>query len=340
MLIWRQHTLVQKSVIALCLISLVLTIGLAGTLILLDQKETELQIKTNQISTLNTEKSDLASYVSNIQSEVSSLQNGVSVLETEKSTLENQVTVLQTNITNLQNDVTTLEHEKNALEMQIFPLQSEISSLQNGVSVLETEKSTLENQVTVLQTNITNLQNDVTTLEVDKDALEQQVSILQNGVENLETQVESLEYEKDSLELQVAGLVTQMANLEAEVIIRYDEGYAQGTEDLIQTGYYFRDPTFIEVITFIESDETDENLYTPEYVCYDFTADLISNAAQLGYNSGFVYIEFASSAHAIACFETTDAGLIFVEPQNDELVDVAVGQFYLGKIIVKMGIIW
>jgi hypothetical protein len=209
----------------------------------------------------------------------------------------------------------------------------------------------LESQVLPLQTQVSTLQADVTALEADKSTLETQVSILQTNLETFETsvgllqiQVESLGDEKASLETQVTALTTEVANLEAEVIVSYDEGYdagyAQGTEDLIQTGYYSMDPTYDEMIFFIESDHTDQNDYTPDYVCYDFTADLISNAAQFGYRCGFVYIEFSISAHAIACFNTTDAGLIFIEPQNDEIVDIAVDQHYLGHTIVKMGIIW
>ena len=181
--------------------------------------------------------------------------------------------------------------------------------------------------------------------------METKVSILQTNLETFETtvgllqiQVESLDDEKVSLETQVKALTTEVANLESEVIISYNEGYdagyAQGTEDLIQTGYYSINPTYNETISFIESDETDQNEYAPDYVCYDFTADLISNAAQLGYRCGFVYIEFSTSAHAITCFNTTDAGLIFIEPQNDQIVEIAVGQLYLGHTIVKMGIIW
>jgi len=156
--------------------------------------------------------------------------------------------------------------------------------------------------------------------------------------------VESLEYNKTSLEIQVASLATEVANLEAEVIqsyyLGYDEGYAQGVEDGAGSDWYIRDPTYDEAIAFINSDETDENVYTPDYVCYDFTADFNTNAFQLGYRCGFVYIEFTDSAHAIACFNTTDGGLIYIEPQNDKIVDIAVGQPYLGHSIIRIGIIW
>ena len=108
----------------------------------------------------------------------------------------------------------------------------------------------------------------------------------------------------------------------------------------MQTGLYLRDPTYDKVIAFVNLDTTDENDYNPDYVCYDFTADFNENATQSGYRCGFVYIEFVNSAHAIACFNTTDQGLIYVEPQNDEIVTLAIGQQYIGSTLVDFGIIW
>ncbi len=288
--------MVSKTVVVSSLVCVVLAVGLVGTFVLLNQKDAELQIKTNQIFEL----------------------------ENEKLSLGSQVSILQTNFSTLQNGVAALEDEKRDLESQVLPLQSQVSTLQADVTALEFEKSTLESQVSILQTNLETFETTVGLLQI---------------------QVESLKDEKASLETQVTVLTTEVTNLESEVIISYNEGYdagyAQGTEDLIQTGYYTMDPTYNKTISFIESDETDQNEYTPEdYVCYDFTADLISNAAQLGYRCGFVYIEFSTSAHSIACFNTTDAGLIFIEPQNDEIVDIVVGQHYLGQTVVKMGIIW
>ena len=325
--------MVNKTAVVLCVICVVLAVGLAGTVMLLNQKEAELHVKINQVSDLENEKLSLTYHVSVLETNVSSLESDVAPLESEKSLLVAQVSPLQTQVSVLQAEVTALETEKGTLEQQVSVLETNVSSLQGEVTALDAEKSVLVGQVS-------NLQSEVTLLESDKDVLEQQVLGLQTNVESLQVQVTSLETEKDSLETQVSTLVTQVANLEAEVIISYNEGYAQGADDLIQTGYYSADPTYDEAIAFIEADQVDENPYTPEYVCYDFTADLISNAAQEGYKCGFVYIEFNSSAHAIACFNTTDAGLIFVEPQNDQIVDVAVGQFYLSHMITKMGIIW
>lgn len=109
---------------------------------------------------------------------------------------------------------------------------------------------------------------------------------------------------------------------------------------MTENGVYLVDPTYDEALSFINSDNTDMSQYTQYYVCYDFTADFIGNALQAGYRCGFVYIEFSDSAHAIACFDTTDSGLIYVEPQTDEIVSVSVGQSYGGYTIADMGIIW
>jgi chaperonin cofactor prefoldin len=269
---WRKCAMVEKKLVALSLICVVLFVGFIGAVIMLNQKETEMQLKNNQISGL----------------------------ENEKLTLEAQVATLQFNISGLQSEIVSLKNEKIALENQVSDLQTEATELEN-------EKSTLETQVSTLQANISGLQTEVASLENEV-------------IENF-----NLGYAEGEAEGYQVG---------------YDEGYAQGIEDLTQSGWYFTDPTYDEAVAFINSDKTNENDWGPDYVCYDFTADFNGNAAQAGYRCGFVYIKFSDSAHAIACFNTTDSGLIYIEPQNDEIVDVAVGKSYLGDIVVKVGIIW
>jgi regulator of replication initiation timing len=250
--------MVEKKLIALGLICVVLSVGFIGTVMLLNQKDIEMQIKTDQISGLENDKLALQTQVSSLQTETTSLNN-------EKSTLETQVSSLQT-------ETTTLNNEKTALATQVSSLQTEITSLEDEV------------------------------------------------IESFD-----LGYAEGESEGYQLG---------------YDEGYVQGVEDGAGSGWYIRDPTYDEAIAFINSDKTDENEYTADYVCYDFTADFDSNAFQMGYRCGFVYIEFTDSAHAIVCFNTTDMGLIYIEPQNDKIVTIAIGQTYLGDTIVDLGIIW
>lgn len=299
--------MVEKKLIALGLICVVLSVGVFGVLMMLNQKENELQIKTDQIAGLENEKLTLETQVSTLQS--------------EKLTLETQVSTLQANVSSLQSETTSLNNEKTALEKQVSSLQTEVTTLEN-------EKSTLETQVSTLQANVSSLQSEVVFLENDKLSLETQVSNLQIEVTSLENEV-------------IQNFNLGYAEGKADGYqLGYDEGYVQGVLDGPESGWYIRDPTYDEAIAFINSDKTDEKEYTPDYVCYDFTADFSSNAFQMGYRCGFVYIEFTDSAHAIACFNTTDMGIIYIEPQNDKIVTLIIGQTYLGYTIVDLGIIW
>lgn len=292
--------MIEKKFVALGLICLVLSVGVAGAVMVLNQKDAELQTKTDQISGLENEKLTLETQASNLQSEKLALETQVSNLQSEAASLNNEKTTLETQVSSLQTEATTLENEKGMLQTQVSSLQNNVSSLQSEVVLLENDKVSLETQASSLQNKVASLESEV--------------------IQNFD-----LGYAAGKSEGYQLG---------------YDEGYIQGIENLTESGYYLMDPTYSEAIAFIHSDKTDENAYTADYVCYDFTADFVDNAFQAGYRCGFVYIEFSGSAHALACFNTTDNGLIYVEPQNDEVVTLTVGQAYLGCIIVDLGIIW
>jgi hypothetical protein len=110
----------------------------------------------------------------------------------------------------------------------------------------------------------------------------------------------------------------------------YNEGYNSGVIDGAGTGYDFRDPTYSEIKRFIKEDDTDKNEYVEgSYSCTDYAAGLNNNAAQLGYNAAYVYISYADgTGHAITAFQTVDKGLIFIEPQFDDEVQVVTGSSY------------
>ncbi len=90
-----------------------------------------------------------------------------------------------------------------------------------------------------------------------------------------------------------------------------------------------REPTYQEAWHFIISDQTDKNLYRMgEYTCASFAKDFRANALKAGFKCGYVLVLFENCSHAINCFNTTDSGLIFVEPQEDAVVNLKVGQPY------------
>ena len=262
----------DKKLISLTLICVFLCVGIVGALMTVNQNDSKLQTKNEQISGL----------------------------ENEKLTLETQVSTLQTEFSSLQSEANSLNNEKTALEIQGSSLQTVANKLENKKNTLEIQVSTLEKEKTTLETQVENLQSETTTLNNKVSSLETQVSSLQTEVADLENwsaQSQNFGYDKGESDGYHLG---------------YDEGYLQCVEDLKQNSWYIRDPTYEEAVAFINSDKTDENEYTEDCVCYDFTADFDDNAAQMGYRCGFVYIEFSDSAHAIACFKTINNGIIYV----------------------------
>ena len=104
-------------------------------------------------------------------------------------------------------------------------------------------------------------------------------------------------------------------------------------------GYTIKDPTYRQMMDFIEKDKTEREQYiVGEYVCEDFAMDVCNNAEEEGIRCAYVTIHYPEeSGHAIVAFNTIDKGLIYIEPQTDELVEPRIGKRYYKCVIAKPG---
>ncbi len=96
--------------------------------------------------------------------------------------------------------------------------------------------------------------------------------------------------------------------------------------------------TLEEVRQFLAEDKTDR-IPPSYYNCLDYTFDVYQAARWAGiecYPVKLILGGVGTSAHAIVAFKTTDAGLVFFEPQSDQQVDVQVNGMYTGKRIVEV----
>jgi hypothetical protein len=83
------------------------------------------------------------------------------------------------------------------------------------------------------------------------------------------------------------------------------------------------DPTYAELIAFIEEDTTDEHHYfTFSYVCSDFAEDVHNNAEAAGIRAAWVGIDLEGDdeGHALNAFETTDRGLVYIDCTGQDLL--------------------
>jgi len=125
----------------------------------------------------------------------------------------------------------------------------------------------------------------------------------------------------------------------------YGEGYPGGVEaghsDGLATQVDLSKPTYTELLGFLSRDRTDTKPYiTGSYVCSDFSADVNNNAEGEGIRCALVHLDYADEdtpGHAIVAFETTDRGLVFIEPQSDEIVEPVVGRRFYLCIVPKPG---
>lgn len=121
----------------------------------------------------------------------------------------------------------------------------------------------------------------------------------------------------------------------------YEYGYTQGVADALGHGYTLRDPTYAEAVAFMNWDSTSENEYDASdygiYVCSHYSRDTNYSAEIAGYQCALVELRYSDSGHTIIAFDTIDKGLVFFEPQSDELVVPEIGKRYYQCVVPKPG---
>lgn len=126
---------------------------------------------------------------------------------------------------------------------------------------------------------------------------------------------------------------------------------------LLINNEYAKNPTYSELVTFLDYDKTEMIRYRPgKFVCADFAQVLHNRAEKYGIKAGWVSIDFTyGEGHACNVFKTADRGLIFVDCTNcypdtgknhDKIVHIKVGTDFIPKPIhpdgwnyYKMGIV-
>ena len=79
------------------------------------------------------------------------------------------------------------------------------------------------------------------------------------------------------------------------------------------------DPSYAELVAFIEQDTTDGKDYLEHprigYVCADFAEDVHNNAEAAGIRTASVSVDFEGDVigHALNAFETIDQGLVYID---------------------------
>jgi len=100
--------------------------------------------------------------------------------------------------------------------------------------------------------------------------------------------------------------------------------HTQFSENFVSASASSVAPTYSQIVDFVKRDITDEHEYingSNGYVCHNFSVDVIKNADEEDIHGGYVRLDIQPLGHAIVAFNTSDRGLIFLEPQLDVLFD-------------------
>ena len=102
-----------------------------------------------------------------------------------------------------------------------------------------------------------------------------------------------------------------------------------------------KNPTFQELKDFILRDPTSRNEFVlNQYECRHFATEVNNNAEAEGLRCAFVLLCFERGQHGVVAFDTTDRGLVYIEPQTDARIHPEVGGKYQGKEIVEILTAW
>jgi len=144
--------------------------------------------------------------------------------------------------------------------------------------------------------------------------LQQQIDSLYYYIINVSQENENLKRENDFLKDQLFNLQTSLTSIQNELTNLQDR----------MSREHVTYPSYSEVLKFIEEDDTDRQEYIEEnytFICTDFTDRFISNFLKKGFFSceAIIYLP-NNSSHSIVAINTTDKGLLFVDPQNDKVI--------------------
>jgi len=218
---------------------------------------------------------------------------------------------------------------------QLRTVKAEFISTQAVLDLTKTELEATKGELDSTKTELA-----LTNEELDSIKTELESTTIKLGA--TETELHSTKEELHSVETELSSTLDSLDTIQAELDIT-----REGLTDLeisyegLMTGhgYTIKDPTYREMMSFLKADDTDKADYIKgEYECTGFATDLCNSAEAEGIRCAYVTLKFpGGNGHAIVAFDTIDKGLIYIEPQFDDLVRVEIGKYFYKCIVPKVG---
>lgn len=195
------------------------------------------------------------------------------------------------------------------------------------------------------QTQLDTTQNELGTTKGELASVQTELEATAATLTATETKLKATEDVLQSAETELASALDTVSTVRSELDDKEDElAELQTSYDGLMAGhgYTIKDPSYQEMMSFISADDTDKAEYIKdEYECTDFATNLCNNAEEKGIRCAYVSIRFpGGSGHAIVAFNTIDRGLIYIEPQFDDRVNIVIGKPFYKCIVPKEGVVY
>jgi len=126
-------------------------------------------------------------------------------------------------------------------------------------------------------------------------------------------------------------LFKQHTEIETESLKQtHSEQIKQLNSQIQRSGFIDYAPETQKIKEFLRKDRTSRMNYDEfSFNCVDFTQMMINNLFEQNIRACYTYIEFNNGAHAVVAINTSDNGVIYVEPQDDYIIySMEVGDDY------------
>jgi hypothetical protein len=161
----------------------------------------------------------------------------------------------------------------------------------------------------------------------------QSTSELSQEKQTLQNELNSCEKELTNVDLQIYYTENELIKTRNslnetcyEVEMRQSDGI-----------YELHNPSYSEAMNFIKTDKTNYKKYDDEtFNCAHYSLEVNNESESRGIRCAFVVVNLSGGvAHALVAFNTTDKGILYIEPQSDEKVNLEVGKDYWADCVVE-----
>jgi DNA gyrase/topoisomerase IV subunit A len=164
--------------------------------------------------------------------------------------------------------------------------------------------------------------------------LSQENELLKEKIKERELENNLLKNQTSSLQSEISKLKSILTNTQSQLDKLQSE--TSRLQDRISKERIVQ-PSYSDVLAFMEEDDTDKQRYVSEnytFICTDFTDRFIGNFLKKGFFSCEAILYFPDNqSHSIVAINTTDEGLVFIDPQIDKVItSLRVGDNYCDYI--------